>query len=515
MAARRLGRPQLMSTEKLETERKYEADAETVLPDLAGLPGVAAISGPEEFRLEADYYDTEDLRLLRAGITLRRRRGGHDAGWHLKLPAGPDSRRELQLPLGRGGVVPAELSRLVRAQVRTARLAPVATIITARRQRVLLDDAGTSLAEVVDDQVSAHSLGEATGLSQWREIEVELTGGGPKLLRAADCQLHAAGLRQAANSAKLQRVLADRLPEATGPARLPSGSTAGQVVLAYVGAQAAVLKAADPAVRRDEPGSVHDMRVASRRLRSALQAFEPVLAAAVTEHLRAELKWLGQVLGDARDGEVLAEHLRALLDGLPAELVLGPVQATVTEHISPRHATARRAMLRALDSRRYLALLDELDGLLADPPLTELAGQPADGLLRPVARSYRRLRRRIRLAQSLPPGQDRDDALHEARKAAKRARYAAEALAPVAGKPAARFAKRMKEIQGVLGDHQDTVMARAALRDLGLRAHRAGDNAFTFGLLYERDAQAGRDRQRQAWRSWQRAARKKYRSWLS
>src|SRR6185437_2041918 len=99
-----------------------------------------------------------DLRLLQAGITLRRRRGGDDAGWHLKLPAGPDSRRELQVPLGRGSVVPAELSRLVRAQGRGVRLAPVATIITVRRQLVLADSAGTSLAEVVDDEVSAHTL---------------------------------------------------------------------------------------------------------------------------------------------------------------------------------------------------------------------------------------------------------------------------------------------------------------------------------------------------------------------
>src|SRR5215467_16034087 len=105
-----------MATDNLETERKYEAGADAVLPDLAGLPGVAATSGPQEFQLDADYFDTADLRLLRAGITLRRRRGGHDAGWHLKLPAGPHTRREIRLPLGRaGGRVPAELASLVKA----------------------------------------------------------------------------------------------------------------------------------------------------------------------------------------------------------------------------------------------------------------------------------------------------------------------------------------------------------------------------------------------------------------
>ena len=171
-----------MSTQLLEIERKYEADVATAVPDLSGLPGVAGQTGPEEIQLEAEYYDTDDLRLLRAGITLRRRRGGSDEGWHLKLPAGPDARQELHRPLGRSRVVPAEFARLVRVQARTAPLRPVARIATVRRQRVLLDEAGNSLAEVADDTVSAQSMGEETALSQWREIEVELTGGGRKLL---------------------------------------------------------------------------------------------------------------------------------------------------------------------------------------------------------------------------------------------------------------------------------------------------------------------------------------------
>jgi CHAD domain-containing protein len=302
---------------------------------------------------------------------------------------------------------------------------------------------------------------------------------------------------------------------AAGGAALTSRSAAGEVVLAYLRTQAGVLTANDPAVRRDEPDAVHDMRVASRRLRSVLQTFTPVLPAAATAHLKAELKWLGQVLGEARDAEVLEEHLRVLLDQLPAELILGPVAATITERLAPQQGAARRAMIRALDSRRYLDLLNELDALLTSPPFSDLAARPADELLRSVARSWRRLRRRVRHAGSLPPGPDRDVALHEARKAAKRTRYAAEVLMPVAGKPARRLVTRMKEIQSLLGAHQDTVIARAAIRDLGLRAHRDGDNAFTFGVLYERDAQAARDLQRAARRAWQRAAKKKYRRWLA
>jgi CHAD domain-containing protein len=391
----------------------------------------------------------------------------------------------------------------------------VARIATTRQQRILLDDAGASLAEVVDDDVSAESMGEVTALSQWREIEVELTGGDRRLLQAADAYLRKSGLRRSGRSAKLQRVLADRLPAAEPPPRLTPDAPAGQVVVAYLRAQADVLKSADPAVRRDEPDSVHQMRVTSRRLRSTLQAYPAVLESEATAHLQAELQWLGQVLGDARDGEVLAAHLEGLLDQLPPELLLGPVRATVTEHFAPRIAAARRAVLRQLDSRRYLALLDELDGLLADPPLTPAAADPASDVLPgQIAKAYRRLRRRIRHARSLPPGEARDAALHSARKAAKRTRYATEVMVAVAGRHAGRLVGRMKKIQSVLGGHQDAVIARATIRDLGLRAHQAGDNAFTFGLLYERDTHAALEFQERAFHVWHRAKRPKYRRWL-
>jgi CHAD domain-containing protein len=504
-----------MVTETLETERKYEAEPGTVLPELTGLPSVAAESEPEEFRLTAEYFDTDDLRLLRAGITLRRRTGGDDAGWHLKLPAGRDSRTELQVPLRRGSAVPAELARLIRARSRAAALRPVARIATLRRRRVLLDSAGGSLAEVVDDEVSAQSLGAVTALSQWREVEVELTGGGRLLLVAADDRLRRAGLRPAGRAAKLERALADRMPAPAAAAqRLTSKSTAGDVVLAYLRGQADALKSADPMVRRDQPDSVHQMRVAARRLRATLQSFGPVVQASRTEHLRAELQWLGQVLGAARDGEVLAARLAALLDEVPAELVLGPVRASITEHFAPRNATAQRAAVRALDSRRYLALLDELDALLADPPLTPAAGLPAATLHDPVARACRRLDKRLRRAGRLPEGPDKDVALHDARKAAKRARYTADVLVPVDGKRARRFSRKMTRIQTVLGDHQDSVIARAAVRDLGIAAHRSGENAFTYGLLYQRDEEAARQLQQDAARAWRRASRPRLRRWL-
>jgi CHAD domain-containing protein len=510
-----------MATDTREVELKYEAGPEAVLPPLEDLPQVAGEAGPDEETLEAEYYDTDDLRLLRAGVTLRRRRGGHDEGWHLKLPAGPHTRREIQLPLGQGDgqadrTVPDELASLVRVYTRGEPLRPVARVATVRRRRTLLDQAGKSLAEVVADEVSAQTLGESTTISQWREVEVELTGGGRRLLRAADRRLRRGGLRPAGRLAKLERAFAGQLPdEGQGRHSLGRHASSAEVVMAYAREQADRLKGLDPMVRRNEPDSIHQMRVASRRLRSTFQSFGSVVRPGETRHFRDELRWFSHVLGDARDAEVLSERLQAEVKQVPAELLMGPVQARLREHFAPLEGRTRQAVLEALDSERYVALLDEMDRLLADPPLGPAAGRPAkDGLPMDVARTYRRTRRRMRQAKRAPDGPARNVALHGARRAAKRARYAAEVASPVYGKPARRFTRRMKTVQSVLGTHQDAVIARDMIRELGVRAHLEGENAFSYGLLHERQTTTARESERRAAKKWKHSSRPKYRKWL-
>jgi CHAD domain-containing protein len=494
-----------------ETETKYDAPAGAGLPRLDRLPRVAAAAGPEEQRLEADYYDTDDLRLLRAGITLRQRSGGDDAGWHLKLPLGHGTRREIRRPLGAAArSVPGELACLVRVHTRGAPLRPVARMTTIRQRVVLLDDAGKSLAEVAADEVSAQTLGQVTAVSRWQEVEVELTGGDRRLLKAADDLLrHHDGLRPAGRAAKLARAFGDRLPEPGDPPRPTASSPAGEVVLAYLRAQAGTLESLDPLVRLDEPDAVHQMRVAGRRLRSTLRSFGHILPRDATSGLAADLQWLGGVLGAARDGEVLAAHLRSRLRQAPVELRIGPVEARIQGHFASVRAAARTELLAALDSDRYFSLLDDLDRLLAEPPFTAEAARPAVDVL-PVAarRAGRQAGRRMRRAWHAVPGQARNEALHQARKSARRARYAAEAMAPAAGRKARRFVKRMKQVQSVLGEHQDSVIARAVARDLGIGAHQAGENAFSYGLLYELDACDGERLQAQARRIWKKASRR-------
>ena len=223
------------------------------------------------------------------------------------------------------------------------------------------------------------------------------------------------------------------------------------------------------------------------------------------------------MLGEARDAEGASASRRDRnLRQTPPELVLGPVLARVQGHFAPVHAAAREAALAALDSERYFALLDALDELLDSPPLTAAAARPAGHTLPAEARhAYRRTARRMRRAQRARPGQDADVAYHEARKAAKRARYAGEAVSPALGKQARRFTKQMKQVQTVLGDHQDAVVARGVDRELGVGAHLAGENAFSYGLLYERETERADRLKKKANAVWAHRSRPHFRRWAS
>jgi CHAD domain-containing protein len=500
-----------------ETERKYEAADEVRWPEPSRLLGRPAHDpDPDDQELDAVYFDTKDLRLARAGITLRRREGGTDPGWHLKLPVGEDSRDELRVPLGRARrTPPKELLALTRVHTRGAKVAPVVRLLTRRRRWVLAGDDRRPLAELAEDRVTAHTMGRGTEAIHWRELEVELTEhGSPELLDRIEKQLLKAGAQRSGSDNKLSRALADRLPAAAehdaGPPR-----SAAAAVLSYLRTHADTLRRHDPLVRRDAPDSVHKMRVSSRRMRSTLQAYRRVLDRDATRSLTDELKWLAAELAPARDTEVMAGRFSTLVGEQRAELVLGPVAATLDRTFARQQVQARERALAALNSDRYLALQDAIDALLTDPPLTDRAERPARReLTKDVRRAYRRLRRRMADVEEQPVGDARDQALHEARKAAKRVRYAAEAAEPAAGKPAKRLRKRLKPMQSVLGDHQDAVVARPVLRELGAQVHQEGGNGFTFGLLHAIESDRAAHAERRLPDRWARLQDRKVTGWL-
>jgi len=494
--------------ETVEVERKYDVDESLSLPPLQDLPGVQSVDQPVEHQLEATYFDTEDLTLAAHGITLRRRTGGDDEGWHLKLPAGDDARRELHEPLGKDRErVPLPLQRLVRSQVRDRPLAAIARLRT-RRVVHALQGADGVLAEVVDDHVEATALpreGRSEGSTmRWREWEIELVDGGRDLLDAAEEVFRATGAEPSAHASKLARALGQQLPPAEpGPPPPQRKGTAAAVVLAYLQAQVTALKEQDPLVRQDAPDAVHQMRVATRRLRSSLATHRRLFDVDRTTALREELRLLGGLLGEARDAEVMHERLRAMVGEEPPDLVLGPVAQRLDVDLGTTYKSAHGKVLRALEQKRYFRLLDSLDEFLADPPLSEEAQGPAAKVIpKSVRRDLKRVRRAVKEAKRARGTEAADPALHEARKTAKRLRYACETAAPVFGKRALKLEKSAHGIQQVLGDHQDSFVARQLLRKAGVEAFGQHENGFSYGRLHAlEEARAARSAKK-FWRRW-------------
>jgi CHAD domain-containing protein len=522
----------------VEIERKYDVGEAFVLPDLTGVPGVASVAEPVEHTLEAAYYDTTDLRLARARVTLRRRTGGTDAGWHVKLPAAAGARRELHSPLGRAARTPPKtVLAPVLGIVRSAAVTQVALLHTRRLVTELCDADGRVLAEVADDHVTGTALpagpGEAAVVSAWREVEVELVDGNDELLAAAGAALVAGGAEPGRSPSKLSRVLADRLdalipplpqvtavPEpvadTTGRAKGKKGKkgkkakgrrpapggvtgTAGDVLRAALVTQATSLQDADVMVRSDQPDGVHQLRVACRRLRSVLAAFRPVLDREATEHVRAELQWIGAQLAGSRDAEVAVAHLRELVAAQPPELVLGPVAARLQQEDLRDIQAGGDEARRTLASPRYLQALDALVELVADPPLNERAAEPAAPVVTEVlAHTGTRLRHLVEAAR----GAEDPAALHDVRKAAKRLRYTAEVAEPVLGAPVTELIGALKDVQQVLGDRQDTFLTREVCTRLGLQAFAAGENAWTYGRLHALEEARCTQAEREFWLRW-------------
>ena len=470
-----------------EIERTYGPDADVELPDLATLPGVARVAEPQVDDLRATYFDTVDLTLVRAGVTLRRRTGGSDEGWHLKVPSGP-GRVELQLPLaGDPHRPPPELRDAVLGWTRGSTVVAVATIETRRTTYALVDGDDRVLAELADDEV--HGIRADGETTSWHEWEVELVDGDPDLLEAVDALMKEHGVRPSAIDRKIERALGDRVPERVRLRKPKPGKAAARVVHARLAAQVDALARREVQARRGDPEGVHKARVACRRLRAALATFRPLLDREVTEPLRDEIQWLARSLGDARDAAVVQERLRSLLQSEPRELIAGPVARRLRTTFG---AGARPPAV--LVDQRYLDLRAALDRLVADPPWTEKADRPAGKVLpQRVGKEWKRLRRTYAALAQTEGSTEHDKALHDVRKAAKRLRYAAEAAEPVTGKKMRNLAHAAKRFTSYLGERQDTVASREQLVQLARAALDAGEPTFTYGRLHAREEARARE----------------------
>jgi CHAD domain-containing protein len=473
-------------TKFVEREHKLDVDATFAVPEVQALLGNGVTATPQRPTvLEATYYDTAELSLFHSGIAIRRRTGGHDAGWHLKVYEGnPGERTEMQLPLSRGDeAVPPELTRqLPKSLPKKLDLRPVLRLRTERTATELSDDAGVEIGELADDRVLATRLIDGHAI-HWRELEIEAKGGDiSSALVELEELLVARGARPSSHDSKLAHGLdlgSDRSLSSAGRQSLDPLSL-------RMRSQLVELIAREADVREGRDDGVHQMRVAVRRLRSCLRTFRPAFEESAVRRIEQQLKWLGDLLGAERDAEVIAARIRRDLSELASMDVLGPVGLDLGVRSHDEIAAAHTRLVHALDSDLFRSLLEELTELVPDPS-SRLPGDQR-WLRQRLARSARRTIRLMKRANALS-GAARDGALHEVRKSAKHVRYAAETLVPIEGKRAKALAERFEALQGVLGEHHDAVVTQRRFRAEGARAGvRPGENGFTYGVLFALEA---------------------------
>lgn len=269
-------------------------------------------------------------------------------------------------------------------------------------------------------------------------------------------------------------------------------ATAREVVGEYLSEQCTVIIDSENQLRGGE-NVIHKTRVAVRRLRSTMRVFPELFDPSDAGHLEEELVWWASLLGNVRDMDILAQRQAALLDDLPAELILGPVASTIQAELAVQRKQAMDAMLEALDSERYRKLVGLVHHWRSDPPFTAAADASADSIDSAIKQARKKVGKRLSEAVAARrAGEPSDELFHRARKASKRHRYAVETALPIWGSKADKIISQRKDLQDVLGNHQDSILSAAFLRELGGRlGSRSGQNGFSYGVLYAREIYAG------------------------
>ncbi len=533
----------MAASEQTEIERKYDVDESARVPDLTVVEGVTAAEEHGTFTLTAVYYDTNNLNLAAHSISLRRREGGTDEGWHIKKPVA-EGRTELHWPLDTvnpiepadhkmeelADEVPDVVLEPVRAIVRGHAVTPVARVTTTRTTVHLMNDRGESVAELADDQVLASDI-RGGEVRTWREWEVEFLEAAPDtpeertaFLDAVEQVITEAGARPSESRSKLAHTLgAQSLSEVSagnaGAGRETSAETdadagsAGSVVVAALRHQVEALVEADPAVRADEPDAVHRMRRTVRKLRSLLVTYDSLFEDDPVDQLRDDLKRFGAALGEARDAEVRRNRATKLLESLPSqdpfvrERLIGSDQREYDEALG--------RLRHMMTGQHYYRLLDMLDQFVQSPPLSERGSRPAAKEIRKaVLRQVKRMNKRADAVRAFADdgasdGDDGDSrsggghgdstsdvtsgitqrqaAMHEVRKAARRLRYAVTGLKVPGGykpdKKLRRIASTVKPLEKALGGYRDDLLFAQQVRLAAQRARAEGEDTYIYGLL--------------------------------
>ncbi|HWF61210.1 MAG TPA: CYTH and CHAD domain-containing protein [Nitrospira sp.] len=445
-----------------ERELKLAVAPDFRLPRLPGTP-------IPRRQLISTYYDTAAYDLAHAKITLRHRIERGKKSWQLKIPLGVD-RQEVEV-VGKQADPPASLCDLLILRLGHRKLMPVVTLRVWRRG-FLVHHGRVPIAEIALDAVSADKNGRTTRC--FRELEIEQRQGDEASLRSLEQQLREAGASDHDGRPKLFRALS--LPAPTPPVQPEAEAQAVECLKWALAQHVGRLLAHDPGTRLGtERESLHQLRVATRRLRAMLRTAQPILLPAWVTSLQQELKWLSELLGPARDLDVQIAYFTeesAALDARDRKLF-----AHFISHLRIQRTAVQQLILSELTSARYFELIRRLQQAAQDPSIVE---SPLT-VRRLAKREFKKLRKAISRLTSSPT----DAALHKIRIKAKRARYAAELARSSVGKPAGRFIKSAWAVQDLLGIHQDAFQAERHIRQF-LKYSTKVRTGFLAGRMVER-----------------------------
>jgi CHAD domain-containing protein len=467
-------------TDKRERELKLLAVSPEQLDALARRPYLSALPlrAGDEVEQEDLYVDTEDYRLLRAGISLRRRRRETADRVTLKEIPGPRDRalladrREIEEEVETGDALPDlpdAIAALVRPLVGERPLVPLVRLRTRRRKADLGEP---PMAELCLDRVDVLGPDGEALVARFCEVEVEDHGLPEAALSAIGDELTLVHGLQPSGLSKFERGLAARgiLAEARGEEE--TFDTAIRPELRLVDVAYRVFRTHFERMKANEAGTrigedpefLHDMRVSTRRLRAAFRTFRDAFGPKRLTGFNAQLRWIASVLGDVRDLDVYLERLPEYAARLPE--ADRPALDPYRSDLERRRERARSRMLRALDSRRYESFLDRFDRFLRKgPPIRP--SQPAARLPATVA-APRKIRKALKKVlahgRAIPETDPPPQALHDLRIQCKRLRYTCEFFRPLYGKGMRRFLRSVVELQDLLGAHQDACVAGETLR---------------------------------------------------
>lgn len=446
----------------VEDEIKFRIPLRFQLPSDLGEP-----IPPRVFT--STYFDTEQHRLGQLGLTLRKRVERSHGVWQLKIPSGA-VRLELEIDSG-SRHIPWEYHDLLTAFFRNQEAVQLGKLRTTRKGVRIKKD-NRVIAEVVQDSVAL--IKDKKVVHTFQELEVELQEGTATQLKPIRKILIHAGAEEIAFQPKIFQALHLPYPLAF-QLRDPSAPPTEHIRERLHGQFCQVLRH-DPGTRlgRDSE-ALHQMRVATRRIRAILRAVRSFLAPEWTEHVRQEVGWIGSLLGEVRDWDVLLESFRQNFQDFPAN-EQRPFQSILNKFEDQR-SISRARLLEGLRSDRYLNLLNHFED-----SLTHLPFQPSPLTIVDLARkAFHKLQDFVNTSNSLFPKPN----LHRTRILLKRARYALELAEPLLGKRAQRFLQQAKFTQDLLGQHQDAIVAEDRL--LALKQHARGTGmAYVIGLMVER-----------------------------